>query len=160
MMLPKRIFLGSLLLTAVVIMTGCATTGDYKDDPSRRYRIASNECIRFGHVTGSVGYYACVEKRLGFGKEIASSPNETGQVSAKGESEYSMTSDDYTLECRTRSFTGTRLKQRICAPVAEWAAFDRKNRGKTEQLYRDLDDADVNTGSGNPFETTVGQMPR
>jgi hypothetical protein len=205
-MLPKRSFLGALLMTTLVIMTGCATTGDYKDDPSRRYRIASDECIRFGHVTGSDGYYNCVEKRLGSGIEIASASeytkqtsfkippppslaefygfdgDETGQVSTKDESENGLTgltkiptlpihpqepakiegvnSDDYTLECRTRAVTGSRIKHRICAPKAEWDALDRKNRKDTEQLYRDTDKTDVNTRPANPFDTTVGHMPR
>lgn len=86
--------------------------------------------------------------------------NETGQVSAKGESENGVTSDDYTLECRARVFTGSRFKYRICAPIAEWATVDRKNRGKTDQLFRDLDDVDVNTLSPDPRESTAGQMPR
>jgi hypothetical protein len=191
MMLPKRLFLGALLLTVLVVITGCATTGDYKDDPARRYRIASDECIRFGHVTGSDNYYRCMDKRLGSGIEIASASeytkqtsfkippppslaelygfdgNETDQVSSKGEWENGMTeitriptlpitpqeplnvegltSDDYTLECRARAFTGSRIKHRICAPIAEWAAFDRENREETEQLYRDVTNADVNT---------------
>ena len=183
-MLTKRLFVGALSITALVIMTGCSTTGSYKDDPSRQYRVVHDECIRFGHVTGSVGYYRCVEKRMGSGIEIASfnldtkqtsfkippppslaellgfDVNETGQVSAKDESENGVTSDDYTLECRTRVFTGSRFKYRICAPIAEWATVDRKNRGKADQLFRDLDDIDVNTLSADPRESTAGQMPR
>jgi hypothetical protein len=185
-MLTKRLLLGTLLLTAFVINPGCTTTGTYRDDPSRQYRIAHDECITFGHVTGSVGYYRCVEKRMGSGIEIASfsldtkqtsfkvppppslaellglDANEKGQVSlsAKGESENGMSSDDYTLECRTRVFTGSRFRYKICAPIAEWAAVDRKKREISDKLFRDLDDADVNTLSGDPRESTAGQMPR
>jgi hypothetical protein len=205
MMLPKRSFLGGLLLTALVIITGCATTGAYKDDPSRRYRIASDECIRFGHVTGSDGYYNCVEKRLESGIEIASAReytkqtsfkippppslaellgfdvNETDQASANGEWENGVTeltriptlsitpqdpvivlgapSDDYTLLCRTRVFTGSRFKHKICAPIAEWAWLDRENRKKTERFYRDMNISDVNTSDDDPFSSKVGHMP-
>jgi hypothetical protein len=206
MMLPKRLFLGVLLLTPIVMITGCATTDDYKDDPARRYRIASEECIRFGHVTGSDGYYNCVEKRVGSGIEIASTSeyakqtsfkippppslaellgfdvNETGQVSANGEWENGVTeltriptlsitpqdpvivlgapSDDYTLLCRTRVFTGSRFKHKICAPIAEWAWLDRENRGKTEKLYRDLDKTWVNRKNPQDDAADVGHMPR
>ena len=205
MMLPKRLFLGVLLLTPIVLITGCATTDDYKDDPARRYRIASEECIRFGHVTGSDGYYNCVEKRVGSGIEIASTSeyakqtsfkippppslaellgfdvNETGQVSANGEWENGVTeltriptlsitpqdpvivlgapSDDYTLLCRTRVFTGSRFKHKICAPIAEWAWLDRENRKKTERFYRDMNISDVNTSDDDPFSSKVGHMP-
>ena len=205
MMLPKRLFLGVLLLTPIVLITGCATTDDYKDDPARRYRIASEECIRFGHVTGSDGYYNCVEKRVGSGIEIASTSeyakqtsfkippppslaellgfdvNETGQVSANGEWENGVTeltriptlsitpqdpvivlgapSDDYTLLCRTRVFTGSRFKHKICAPIAERAWLDRENRKKTERFYRDMNISDVNTSDDDPFSSKVGHMP-
>ena len=209
MMLLKRLFLDALLLTVLVMITGCAATGDYKDDPSRRYRVASEECIRFGHVTGSLGFYSCVDKRLGSGIEIApateytkqtsfkippppslaelygSDANETGQLSAKYVWEDGVTelmriptlpvtpqealeveglnSDDYTLKCRDRVFTGSRIKHRVCAPIAEWAAFDRKNREDTEQLYRDIDRVSAeNTGSDtDPFGgSTAGRSPR
>jgi len=185
MMLPKRLLFGALSLTVFVMMTGCATTGDYRDDPARRYRIASEECIRFGHVTGSDGFNSCMDKRLGTGIEIAPSSeytkqtsfkippppslaellgpdaNETDQGSAKyvwedGATELTriptlsvspqeplkiegLNSDDYTLKCRTRAFTGSRIKHTICAPIAEWAWWDRENFKETEQLYRDLD---------------------
>jgi hypothetical protein len=112
-----------------------------------------------------------------------SGANETGQVSAKGESENGVTeltriptlpvtpqepaevegvnSDDYEEECRNIAVTGSRLKRRICASKAEWAAFDRRNRKDTEQLYRDADKIDVNTGSGtDPFGGQSGGMKR
>ena len=112
-----------------------------------------------------------------------SDANETGQASAKGGSENGVTeltriptlpitpqepaeveavnSDDYEEECRTVAVTGSRLKRRICASKAEWAAFDRRNRKDTEQLYRDADKTDVNTGSGtDPFGGQSGGMRR
>jgi len=157
-MLPKRLFLGALLLTALVIITGCATTGDYKDDPSSQYRIASDECIGFGHVTGSDDYQRCMEKRLGSGKEIASANGDTKQTSIKIPPP---SSDDYELECRTRSVTGTRFKQRTCAPKAEWAEFDRKNRKETDQLIRDVEhDNPYESPSSDPMGGQSGGMPR
>lgn len=69
-MLPKRLFLGALLLTALVMITGCATTGRSEDDYETRYRNASDECIRFGHVTDSDGYYSCIDRRLDLEKRF------------------------------------------------------------------------------------------
>jgi hypothetical protein len=208
-MLSKKLFLGALLLTVTIIVTGCETTADYKDDPARRYRIASDECRRFGHVTGSDGFNSCMDKRLGTGIEIASATEHTKQTSFKippppslaellgsdvnetdqGSAKYvwedgvtelmriptlpvtpqeplkveGLNSDDYTLKCRDRVFTGSRIKHRVCAPIAEWAAFDRKNREDTEQLYRDVDRvSSENTGSDtDPFGgSTAGRSPR
>ena len=109
-MLPKRLFLGTLLLAALVMITGCATTAKSGDDYETLWRNASDECKRLGHLTGSDGYSNCMMKRLGSAKEIsvaggdtkqtspeisppptpaelsASDANEKGQVSAKGES--------------------------------------------------------------------------
>ena len=67
-MLPKRLSLVTLLLTALVIISGCATTGKSKADSSTRYRIASDECIRFGHRRGSYYFNRCVEKILKSGE--------------------------------------------------------------------------------------------
>ena len=79
----------------------------------------------------------------------ASSADETGQVSEEGESENGLTSDDYELECRTRTVTGSRFKRKICAPKAEWAEFDRRNEGKSDRFVRDVGQSSgVNTGSG------------
>ena len=72
-MLPKRLFLGALLLTAFVMMTGCATNGTPEDDYARQYRNASEDCIRFGYTRGSYAFHQCVEKRLKSEKEIPSS---------------------------------------------------------------------------------------
>ena len=73
-MLLKKLFLGALLLlTASIIMTGCATTGESEDDYTSRYRNASDECIRFGYRRNSPEYKECIEKRLGSGEESSSS---------------------------------------------------------------------------------------
>lgn len=69
-MLSKRLLLGALLLTALVIIAGCATTGESEDDYARQYRNASEECIRFGYVRDSYAYHRCIEKRLKSKKEI------------------------------------------------------------------------------------------
>lgn len=63
-MLQKRFFIDALLLASLVIITGCAPSGSYKNDASRFHRISSNECISFGHVVGSEGYNQCMEKKL------------------------------------------------------------------------------------------------
>ena len=73
-MLAKRQFLNALLLlTALVIIAGSATTGKSEDDYSSRYRNASDECIRFGYRRDSCDYRRCIAKRLGPEKEVSSS---------------------------------------------------------------------------------------
>lgn len=71
-MLLKRLFLGALLLTAFVMITGCATNGESKDDYETLYRNASDECIRFGYRRDSYDYHRCIEKRLGSEEEVSS----------------------------------------------------------------------------------------
>ena len=63
-MLPKRLLLGTLLLTAMLIVAGCATTGESRDDFLVRYRIAKDECIRFGHRRCTYDYNRCMERIL------------------------------------------------------------------------------------------------
>ena len=63
-MLRKKSFIDTLLVASLVIVAGCAATGNFKDTHSRFQRIASKECISFGHVFGSDGYNQCMEKRL------------------------------------------------------------------------------------------------
>lgn len=71
-MLPKRLLLGALLLTALVIIAGCATNGTPEDEYARQYRNAGEDCIRFGYVRDSYAFHRCVEKRLESKKEIPS----------------------------------------------------------------------------------------
>ena len=69
-MLLKRVFLGAiLLLTTLIMITGCASTGETDDDYSRQYRNASSECIRFGYRRDSYDYHRCIERRVGSEKE-------------------------------------------------------------------------------------------
>ena len=63
-MLLKRFFLGALFFTMFVNISGCASTGDTVDSEKAQYRIASDECLRFGHRRDSYDYKQCVEKRL------------------------------------------------------------------------------------------------
>jgi len=65
-MLPKRLFLGALLLTALVIIAGCAITGKSKDQSqsSIQYRNAHNICIRFGYTRDSNSYNRCMDRVL------------------------------------------------------------------------------------------------
>ncbi len=69
-MLPKRLFLGSLLLTAVIFYTGCAATGQNQDLFSSERRNALDECIRFGHRKGTYDFNSCMAKRMNLLNEI------------------------------------------------------------------------------------------
>lgn len=84
-----------------------------------------------------------------FTEDSASSAKETDQISAEGESETSLNSDDYELECRTIKVTGSRFKRKIFAPIAEWAAYDKRNKRDSDRFVCDVDQASgVNTGRG------------
>jgi hypothetical protein len=63
-MILKRLFLSALLLTTVVMITGCSTVGPSKDPNKIQYRIAGDECIRRGHRRGTYDYNRCVAKRV------------------------------------------------------------------------------------------------
>ncbi|NLA75694.1 MAG: hypothetical protein GX846_09550 [Deltaproteobacteria bacterium] len=53
-----------VFLFVSVLTSGCATIEGSKDEAKRQYRMASDECIRFGHRRGSYDYKKCVEKRM------------------------------------------------------------------------------------------------
>ena len=81
-------------------------------------------------------------------KQTSSYANETGQVSAKGESENGETNDDQEIECRWKVFTGSLLKRKVCLTKAEWAELDKKNRRKVDDFFDEVSDhSDVDTGS-------------
>jgi hypothetical protein len=85
-----------------------------------------------------------------FSELSASSANETDQASAEGEPENGLDSDDYTEECRYIKLTGSRFKRKICAPIAEWAEYDRKMERETDRFARDVSQSSgVNTDSSN-----------
>lgn len=63
-MLPKRMLLGALLMVTSLIITGCATDGVPENDPLVQYRIAKDECIRFGLRRGTYDYNRCMERIL------------------------------------------------------------------------------------------------
>jgi len=72
-MLLKRLFLGALLLlTASLMIPGCATTGESEDDYGTRYRNASDECLRFGYRRDSYDFHKCVEERVGSERGVLS----------------------------------------------------------------------------------------
>jgi len=75
-MLPKRLFLGALLLTALVITSGCATTGKSQDRSSVEYRNAQDVCIRFGYMRYSNAYHACIDRVLRSGENDLSPEQE------------------------------------------------------------------------------------
>ena len=75
-MLLKRFFLGALLLTVLVMIDGCAVTGESENNDKTQYRNASDECIRFGFRRDSPEFKRCVEKRLESGEESSSSEQE------------------------------------------------------------------------------------
>lgn len=68
-MLPKRLLLGTLLLTALVVISGCATTRVYEVDAETQYSYAHDTCIRYGHRRGTYDYCRCMEKILKTGRE-------------------------------------------------------------------------------------------
>ena len=84
------------------------------------------------------------------GEVSVSQPDETDQVSAKGEAENSETDDDQKIICRTIKGTGSRIgRKKICATKAEWAAWAREQREKADKTVRDLNEASgVNTDTG------------
>jgi len=144
-MLTKRLFLDALLLTVLVIITGCATTGKSKDPLSRQIRRANDICLRFGYAKGSDDYNLCIYKNLGL-KNILASLKINGEVS-----------EDLEIECRKTTVTGSRLKRNICTTTSEWDTFDkinRKNVDEFEELFR------KGTRTIKPDEDSVGRMPR
>lgn len=76
--------------------------------------------------------------------------DETGQVSAKGESVNGETNDDQEIVCRTIKGTGSRIgRKKICATKAEWALWARAQREEADKTIRDIvETSNVNTGSG------------
>lgn len=75
-MLPKRFFPVVLLLAATVIISGCASTGESDNSYETKYRIASDECIRWGLRRGSYDYNRCIEKKLEDEKKAGSAEQE------------------------------------------------------------------------------------
>jgi hypothetical protein len=145
-MLPKRLFLGALLLTALVIITGCATTGKSKDLLFSRFRIADKACIRYGFVSGTDGHARCIYKMLGI-KNIFDTVLENGEVN-----------DDQEMECRTMTFTGSRIKHKVCTVKSEWAKRDKQNENKVDDFEQELKkDARMFLP---PDPEKIGQMPR
>ena len=71
-MLAKRVFLGVLFFAALVMISGCATTGNSVDDYSTQYRNASDECLKFGYRRDSYDYHQCIEDRVGSKKGVLS----------------------------------------------------------------------------------------
>ncbi len=63
-MLLKRLFLGVLLLTPLLLITGCAAISKPQDPSSIQYSNASDECLRRGLRRGSYEYQDCMDKIL------------------------------------------------------------------------------------------------
>ncbi|GEM_PF-3122250 len=61
MIISRMLFIISIL----ALVTGCASMEKHKDPSKRQYRMASDDCIRFGHRRGSYDYKKCLEKKLG-----------------------------------------------------------------------------------------------
>ena len=105
------------------------------------------------------------------GEVSVSHPDETGQVSAKGElgndvteleriptlpahpanieSENVETNDDQEIVCRTIKVTGSRIgRKKICATKADWALWAKARREEADKTIRDIaQTSKVNTGS-------------
>ncbi|MBN1832232.1 MAG: hypothetical protein JW896_08990 [Deltaproteobacteria bacterium] len=72
-------------------------------------------------------------------KKTSSHADETGQVSAKDESENAETDDSQKIECRTTQSPGSRLKTKTCLPKWQWAAIDEEKKEKSGQFVRDVE---------------------
>lgn len=144
-MLPKRLFLGILLLTAMLIVTGCSTTGKSKEERFlTKYRNAGDECIRWGHVRESDGYHRCIYTILGLKKYL---------VYDDIESEYEK-DNGLEVECRLRTMTGSRISRRVCTVEKEWAKLDQKNQDAKDEFERDMKTGDRTYIP--PISTSVG----
>ena len=67
-MSAKGLYFGGVLLTSLLMVTGCATTDKPEDRALSQYRMASDECIRFGYRRDSYDFNRCVERRLKSGE--------------------------------------------------------------------------------------------
>jgi len=68
---------------------------------------------------------------------------------------------DQEIVCREIRFTGSRMKKKVCAPKADWAARDKKYRKKTEEWLDDV--MDVSAIHVPDMDSSGGQssgMPR
>ena len=63
-MLLKRLSLGALLLAALIIITGCATTTEDTSLQEVR-RHAEMECRGMGYDPGTFDFNECVQKTIG-----------------------------------------------------------------------------------------------
>jgi hypothetical protein len=94
-------------------------------------------------------------------KQTLSSANESGQVSAKSESQNGETNDGQELVCRTMTITGSRIKKTYCATKEQWAVMDKKNRKESEEFMDDVnDDAVYTPPETGPMGGQASRMPR
>lgn len=61
-MITRRLLF--IIVSVLLMVTGCATIGKSEDPSKTQYRIASDECVRFGLRRGSYDFKKCLEKRL------------------------------------------------------------------------------------------------
>ncbi|MBN1905244.1 MAG: hypothetical protein JW927_09125 [Deltaproteobacteria bacterium] len=61
-MIIRRMLL--VIVSTLVLVSGCASIDGSKDPSKRQYRMASDDCIRFGHRRGSYDFKKCMEKKL------------------------------------------------------------------------------------------------
>jgi hypothetical protein len=54
-----------IIVSILVLVSGCASIEESKDPLNRQYRMASDDCIRFGHRRNSYDFKRCMEKKLG-----------------------------------------------------------------------------------------------
>ena len=125
-MLMKRLLFSTLLLTVLVIFTGCSTTGKTKEEIFlTKYRNAGDECIRWGYVRETDGYHRCIYTLLGLKKYLIYPDEEE-------------VDDDLEVVCTLRSFTGSRVKRRVCSVEREWAKADKKNEERVDEFEREF----------------------
>ena len=97
-----------------------------------------------------------------YNKQTSSHANETGQVSAKGDSENAEINDSQEMECRATRSPGSRVKKKICLPKWQWAAIDEERTRKSKDFVRDVEQ-DSRRSLDSGVDSAGGQssgMPR
>lgn len=135
-MLMKRLLPGILLLSALVFISGCATTGKSEADLSTQYGYAHDSCVRQGHRRDTYGYKRCMEKILGAKKyKLAykkENMEETDQESEKGDK------DPRDIICRRIIVTGSHMKKKVCQTRAQWEYEDKKNQKAVDEFEQEF----------------------
>ena len=132
-MFTKRLLLGALSLTTLVIVNGCATAGKPEVDLSHEFSYANHSCVRYGHRPGTYNYKRCMEKILGAEKFKLASKKESVKETEKGEAK-----DPRDIICRKVTVTGSHLKRKVCQTRALWEYEDKKNQKAVDKFEQEF----------------------